>query len=71
MKRANQARRKGLSLVLSRRMKNTYPRAIDLATRGLVDLRSLVTDRFSLTEAATAFATAAAREGLKVIVEPW
>ena len=68
--RSSQARRKGLSLVLSRRMKHTYPRAIDLATRGLVDLRSLVTDRFSLTESATAFATAAAREGLKVIVEP-
>jgi L-iditol 2-dehydrogenase len=64
------ARRKGLTLALSRRMKHTYPRATDLATRGLVDLRSLVTHRFPLAEADAAFASAASREGLKVIVEP-
>jgi L-iditol 2-dehydrogenase len=68
--RAAPARRKGLTLALSRRMKHTYPRAIDLAVRGLVDLRSLVTHRFPLAEAGAAFASAASREGLKVIVEP-
>jgi L-iditol 2-dehydrogenase len=68
--RAAPARRKGLTLALSRRMKHTYPRAIDLAIRGLVDLRSLVTHRFPLAEADAAFAFAASREGLKVIVEP-
>jgi L-iditol 2-dehydrogenase len=67
---ASIARRKGLTLVLSRRMKHTYPRAIDLATRGLVDLRNLVTHRFPLGESEAAFSTAVAREGLKVIVEP-
>ncbi|MCG6922791.1 MAG: zinc-binding dehydrogenase [Acidobacteria bacterium] len=67
---ASIARRKGLTLVLSRRMKHTYPRAIDLATRGLVDLRNLVTHRFPLDESEAAFSTAVAREGLKVIVEP-
>ena len=68
--RASPARRKGLSLVLSRRMKDTYPRAIRLAEGGHVDVRSLVTDRFPLAEAGAAFAAAATRGGLKVIVEP-
>lgn len=67
---ASPARRKGLSLVLSRRMKHTYPRAIRLAERGYVDLEKVVTDRFPLAETDAAFATAATREGLKVIVEP-
>ena len=67
---ASIARRKGLTLVLSRRMKHTYPRAIDLAARGLVDLGSLVTHRFPLSESKAAFSTAVAREGLKVVVEP-
>jgi L-iditol 2-dehydrogenase len=67
---ASTARRKGLTIVLSRRMKHTYPRAIDLAARGLVDLGSLVTHRFPLDESEAAFSTAVAREGLKVIVEP-
>ena len=68
--RASPARRKGLSLVLSRRMKHTYPRAIRLAEGGHVDLRSLVTDRFPLAEAGAAFAAAATRDGLKVVVAP-
>jgi len=67
---ASPARRKGLSLVLSRRMKHTYPRAIRLAERGYVDLEKVVTDRFPLAETGAALATAATREGLKVIVEP-
>jgi L-iditol 2-dehydrogenase len=67
---ASPARRKGLSLVLSRRMKHTYPRAIELAAAGRVDLRSLVTRRFPLEEAGAAFASAATRDGLKVVVEP-
>jgi L-iditol 2-dehydrogenase len=67
---ASPARRKGLSLVLSRRMKHTYPRAIELAVAGRVDLRSLVTRRFPLEDAGAAFASAATRDGLKVVVEP-
>ena len=67
---ASPARRKGLSLILSRRMKHTYPRAMELAATGLVDLRRLVTGRVPLEESAAAFGLAAARDGLKVIVEP-
>jgi L-iditol 2-dehydrogenase len=67
---ASTARRKGLTIKLTRRMKLTYPRAIQLAERGLVDVRSLVTHRFPLAQAGAAFATAQRREGLKVIIEP-
>lgn len=65
---ASVARRKGLTIRLVRRMKHTYPRAIALVESGLVDVRSLVTHRFPLSEAAQAFAVAERREGLKVIV---
>ena len=67
---ASIARRKGLSLVLSRRMKHTYPRAIRLVETGRVDVESLVTHRFPLEQAPAAFALAQRRAGLKVIVEP-
>lgn len=67
---ASVARRKGLTLKLVRRMKLTYPRAIALVESGKVDVRSLVTHTFSLDQAAEAFATAARREGLKVIITP-
>ena len=68
--RAATARRKGLTLVLSRRMKHTYPRAIGLVAEGNVDVRSAVTHQFPLERGAEAFATAARREGLKVLVVP-
>jgi L-iditol 2-dehydrogenase len=67
---ASPARRKGLTIVLVRRMKHVYPRAIALAVAGRVDLRSVVTHRFPLGEAVQAFESAAARAGLKVVVEP-
>jgi L-iditol 2-dehydrogenase len=68
--RAATARRKGLTLVLSRRMKHAYPRAIRLVESGQVDLRSPVTHRFPLERGPEAFAVAARREGLKVLVQP-
>jgi L-iditol 2-dehydrogenase len=68
--KAASARRKGLTLVLCRRMKHTYPRAIGLVAEGKVDVRSAVTHRFPLERAAEAFAAAARREGLKVLVTP-
>ena len=67
---ASVARRKGLMIKLVRRMKLTYPRAIQLVQSGKVDVRSLVTHTFPLDEAAEAFALAARREGLKVIITP-
>jgi L-iditol 2-dehydrogenase len=66
---ASVARRKGLTLKLVRRMKHTYPRAIRLVESGQVDVRTLVTHRFPLEQAAEAFRTAERRKGLKVIVE--
>ena len=67
--KASVARRKGLTIKMVRRMKHTYPRAIDLVEAGLIDVRSLVTHRFPLSNAAQAFEVARRREGLKVIVE--
>jgi L-iditol 2-dehydrogenase len=66
---ASVARRKGLTIKLVRRMKHTYPRAIDLVAKGLVDVRSLVTHRFPLEEAREAFQVAGQRDGLKIIIE--
>jgi len=68
--RASVARRKGITFMLVRRMKHTYPRAIQLVDEGKVEVRSLVTHRFPLEKTAEAFATAAKREGIKVIIEP-
>lgn len=65
---ASTARRKGLTIQLVRRMKHTYPRAVELVTRGLVDVRSIVTHRFPLEQAGEAFRVAERREGLKVVI---
>jgi L-iditol 2-dehydrogenase len=69
--KASAARRKGLTVLLSRRMKHIYPRAIRLAEQGRVDLRSLVSHRFHLKRAVEAFRLNAAYEGkvVKVMVE--
>ncbi|WP_163795844.1 zinc-dependent alcohol dehydrogenase [Mycolicibacterium sediminis] len=61
------ARRKGLTFAMVRRMNDTYPRAIEMATSG-VDLDALVTERHPLSDAAKAFASAAERRGDKVVV---
>ena len=66
---ASIARRKGLTIKLVRRMKFTYPRAIQLVQSGQVEVRSLVTHRFPLEQAPQAFAAALKREGLKCILE--
>ncbi|MBZ5497472.1 MAG: alcohol dehydrogenase catalytic domain-containing protein [Acidobacteriia bacterium] len=49
------ARRKGLTILLSRRMKHVYPRALRLVEHGRVDVRGLVSHRFPLRQAADAF----------------
>jgi L-iditol 2-dehydrogenase len=66
---ASTARRKGLTIKLVRRMKHTYPRAIELVSKGLVDVRSVVTHRFPLEQAGEAFRVAERREGLKILIE--
>lgn len=68
--KASSARRKGLTIQMVRRMKHTYPRAIKLVENGQVELRSLVSHRFPLEQAAEAFDIAQRREGLKVVVLP-
>ena len=56
------ARRKGLTIMMSRRMKHTYPRAIELATSGKVKLDELVSHRFDLSQTAQAYASNLAYE---------
>jgi L-iditol 2-dehydrogenase len=65
---ASLARRKGLTIVMSRRMKDAYPRAVGLVERKVVDLERLVSSTFPLSEAAAGFSAAAARQGLKTVV---
>ena len=65
---ASLARRKGLTIKLVRRMKLTYPRAIQLMESGKVDVRSLVSHQFPLDQTQQAFNLAQKREGLKVII---
>lgn len=66
---AGLARRKGLTIALSRRMAEVYPRATALVTRGLVDVASVVTATYPLADAPAAFDSAAARVGLKTVIE--
>jgi L-iditol 2-dehydrogenase len=67
---ASTARRKGISLVMVRRMREMYPRTIALVDSGKVDVRSIVSHTFGLADVAAAFALGESRVGLKVIVEP-
>jgi L-iditol 2-dehydrogenase len=65
------ARRKGLTIRLSRRMKHVYPRAARLVQSGRVDLDAIVSHRFPLSRAAEAFAANAAYEDdiVKAVIE--
>ncbi len=66
------ARRKGLTIKFARRMKHTYPRALELARRGLVQLDALATHRYPLAQVVAAFETAAAmRDGVVKAVIEW
>jgi L-iditol 2-dehydrogenase len=67
---ASVARRKGLTLLISRRMGDVYPRAIELAVRQQIDIRSIVSQRYALDDVTEAFGTASQRCGLKVLVLP-
>jgi len=66
------ARRKGLTIKMARRMKHTYPRAIQLATSGDVNLDDLISHHLPLAETPAAFAkNIAYEEGIhKIIIHP-
>jgi L-iditol 2-dehydrogenase len=65
---ASAARRRGLTIKLSRRMKNTYPLSIRLVSTGLINLKPLITHTFPLEAYQQAFQTAAERQGIKVLI---
>lgn len=69
---ASVVRRKGLTLYLSRRMKNTYPRAIEYVRRGRIDVGAIVTHVLPLDDVASAFERLATYQDdvIKVVVEP-
>jgi L-iditol 2-dehydrogenase len=68
---ASVARRKGLTLVLCRRMRpDDLGRAIDLVAAGTIDVAPLITHRYPLEDVGEAFRALADRRGLKVVVEP-
>ncbi len=65
------ARERGLTIVMSRRMKPHHMhRAIDLVDRGLVDLGDMITARFPLDRGAEAFSQLVSRSGLKIVIKP-
>lgn len=53
--RASTLRRKGLTIRMVRRMQHTYPRALNLVSKGMVDVDSIITHHFPLTQAPEAF----------------
>jgi L-iditol 2-dehydrogenase len=68
---ASTARRKGLTILLCRRMEPAdLPRAIRLAEARRVELAPLVSARYALSEYEQAFEHLVERRGLKAIVEP-
>lgn len=67
---AGTVRRKGLTLVLVRRMKEMYERCIELVADGRIDVSSIVTDVFGLADSQRAFEAGDAREGLKIVIDP-
>jgi L-iditol 2-dehydrogenase len=65
------ARRKGLTILMSRRMKHTYPRSIRLATSvpDKIDLDAMISHRFALRQTPDAFAlNTAYGDGVQKIV---
>jgi L-iditol 2-dehydrogenase len=68
----SEVRRRGLTIAICRRMKHTYPRAIEMVSGGVADVKTLVTDHVGLDGAARAFEDAAGyRPGIiKAVVYP-
>jgi len=68
--KASLSRSKGVTILVSRRMRERYTEAIRLVSEGKVDVEALVTHRFPLNRTGEAFDLASRRVGLKVVVEP-
>jgi len=66
---ASIARRKDLIIKVIHRMKHAYPRAMQLVSTGRVDVTSLATHRFPLSEVVSAYSVAENRSGIKVVIE--
>ncbi|MFI5258122.1 MAG: zinc-binding dehydrogenase [Candidatus Limnocylindrales bacterium] len=65
------ARRKELSLLFSRRMAPLdMARGVTLVAGGRIQLAPLITHRYPMASAPEAFATLAARSGVKVVINP-
>ena len=68
---ASVARERGLTILLSRRMKAHHMhRAIELVERGAVSLDGLITARYPIAQGPEAFATLLRRSELKIVVKP-
>jgi L-iditol 2-dehydrogenase len=63
-------RRKGIDLRFARRMNRVHEEAIALAAGGRLDPAAVVSHRFPIADAGTAFATAVRREGHKIVIRP-
>ncbi len=66
---ASTARRKDLTIHVVHRMKHTYPRSIELVQNGQVDVRSMVTHHYPLSDVSRAYDAAEKREGIKIVVD--
>lgn len=68
---ASLGREKGLTIVLSRRMKQHHMlAAVDLVDRGAIDLAGIITSRYPIDEGREAFAELVSRSGLKIVIKP-
>jgi L-iditol 2-dehydrogenase len=68
---ASLAREKGITIIMSRRMKQHHMHvAIDLVDRGAVDLSGMITARFPISQGPEAFAELVSRSGLKIVIKP-
>ncbi len=68
---ASLGREKGITVFLSRRMKQHHMhQAIDLVDRGAVDLSGLITSRYPIDRGTEAFIELVSRSGLKIVIKP-
>lgn len=64
-------REKGLTVAISRRMKQHHmSEAIDLVDRGAIDLAGIITSRYPIRQGPEAFDELVRRSGLKILVKP-